>query len=340
MQKSEEESLACALTTEWRSTAIPIPRGIGVGGCGVGACPPPLCIAHTPHLGQPHRSGDDPSRSNSGRSIVNEAQVQAAIRRLLAERGRGERLEVRGRGLGRGRAAGGGLHGTSKAHTLASSHVLYARARFRLPATPTLLPTLDWTTPPLPPSLPPSPQVHPAAQAAVLRQAAGDSKAYARWINQNVAGEGGGEEGAGEEVRRGGEEGAGEEVRRGGVGVRWGERRSWPGGCGRQQTGEVRGMSGEYRGECHPHRSHVHSPCLPLPSLSMNVIPGPGPAPAPPYSRPAMIGPHGGGLCNIKWLAGGSLVLEFMPRDWLNVHFFEESTGHGLNYWLDVQVGG
>ncbi|PNW80354.1 hypothetical protein CHLRE_07g313950v5 [Chlamydomonas reinhardtii] len=119
------------------------------------------------------RSGDDPSRSNSGRSIVNEAQVQAAIRRLLAERGRGERLEV-----------------------------------------------------------------HPAAQAAVLRQAAGDSKAYARWINQNVA---------------------------------------------------------------------------------------------------AMIGPHGGGLCNIKWLAGGSLVLEFMPRDWLNVHFFEESTGHGLNYWLDVQ---
>ncbi|KAG2441151.1 hypothetical protein HXX76_004003 [Chlamydomonas incerta] len=119
------------------------------------------------------RTGDDPTRGNSGRSILNEEEVQAAIRRLLVERGRGERLEI-----------------------------------------------------------------HPAAQNSVVNQAHGDPKAYARWINQNVA---------------------------------------------------------------------------------------------------AMIGPHGGGLCNIKWLAGGSLVLEFMPRDWLNVHFYEESTGHGLNYWLDIQ---
>ncbi|KAG2490233.1 hypothetical protein HYH03_011357 [Edaphochlamys debaryana] len=51
----------------------------------------------------------------------------------------------------------------------------------------------------------------------------------------------------------------------------------------------------------------------------------------------AVIGPHGGGLCNIKWVASGTLVLELQPRAWLNAHFFEESTGHGLNYWVDIR---
>ncbi|KXZ56654.1 hypothetical protein GPECTOR_1g59 [Gonium pectorale] len=52
----------------------------------------------------------------------------------------------------------------------------------------------------------------------------------------------------------------------------------------------------------------------------------------------AVIGPHGGGLGNLKWLAAGALVLEMMPANWLNVHFYEEAIGHGLNYWVDILV--
>ncbi|PNH06728.1 hypothetical protein TSOC_006865 [Tetrabaena socialis] len=51
----------------------------------------------------------------------------------------------------------------------------------------------------------------------------------------------------------------------------------------------------------------------------------------------AVIGPHGGGLCNIKWMASETLVLEIQPRNWPNVHFYEESVGHGLNYWVDIR---
>ncbi|KXZ56632.1 hypothetical protein GPECTOR_1g57 [Gonium pectorale] len=51
----------------------------------------------------------------------------------------------------------------------------------------------------------------------------------------------------------------------------------------------------------------------------------------------AMLGPHGGGLCNFKWLSANTLVLEFMPRNWLNSALWDEAVGHGLNYWVDVR---
>ncbi|GLC33027.1 hypothetical protein PLESTB_000379200 [Pleodorina starrii] len=50
----------------------------------------------------------------------------------------------------------------------------------------------------------------------------------------------------------------------------------------------------------------------------------------------AMLGPHGGGLCNFKWLASNTLVLELMPRKWISTPLYEESIGHGLNYWVDL----
>lgn len=52
----------------------------------------------------------------------------------------------------------------------------------------------------------------------------------------------------------------------------------------------------------------------------------------------AFLGPHGGGLCNFKWLATGTLVLELMPREWINTPLYEEAIGHGLNYWVDLRV--
>ncbi len=53
----------------------------------------------------------------------------------------------------------------------------------------------------------------------------------------------------------------------------------------------------------------------------------------------ALVGPHGGGLHNAKWMAGGGLVLELMPRSWVNEALYAESYGHGLNYWVELLVG-
>ncbi|GLI65560.1 hypothetical protein VaNZ11_009032 [Volvox africanus] len=50
----------------------------------------------------------------------------------------------------------------------------------------------------------------------------------------------------------------------------------------------------------------------------------------------ALMGPHGGGLCNFKWLALHTLVLELMPRSWISTPLYEDAIGHGLNYWVDL----
>ncbi|GIL44449.1 hypothetical protein Vafri_1896 [Volvox africanus] len=50
----------------------------------------------------------------------------------------------------------------------------------------------------------------------------------------------------------------------------------------------------------------------------------------------ALMGPHGGGLCNFKWLGTNTLVLELMPRSWISTPLYEDAIGHGLNYWVDL----
>ncbi len=43
------------------------------------------------------------------------------------------------------------------------------------------------------------------------------------------------------------------------------------------------------------------------------------------------------GAC--RWLARETLVLEFMPRSWINEALYAESYGHGVNYWVELLVG-